>query len=320
MQGTALRYFLEVVRTGSVSEASSRLNVAASAVSRQIAKLERDLGSRLFERRPRGMVLSEAGRLLATYARRMTLEGERVVGRIRELEGLARGEVRIATTEGFALDMMPEAIVAFRRRYEGIRFDLAVVPFTAVTRLVQNGDVDIGVTFGLAPSPDVKVQRAWPAPILAVMTPDHPLAARESLTLQDLRDHPITLSEANTTLRQLVDMACADEGVALEPVLITNFVSAQRRFVETKGGMLVASPLSMVSGLVSGRLVARPVRSELLHRRRFEIQTMLDRTLPTAAEAFVAFLSEHIDNDLAALSQVLGFLVYLAHTEAEAEI
>lgn len=67
VQSTALRYFLEVARCGSISEASVRLNVSASAVSRQIAKLELALDASLFERRARGMVLSEAGARLAAY-------------------------------------------------------------------------------------------------------------------------------------------------------------------------------------------------------------------------------------------------------------
>ncbi|WP_163017716.1 LysR family transcriptional regulator, partial [Pseudomonas viridiflava] len=74
VQSTALRYFLEVARCGSISEASTRLNVASSAVSRQISKLERELDAVLFERQARGMVLSEAGTRLAAYARKSQLE------------------------------------------------------------------------------------------------------------------------------------------------------------------------------------------------------------------------------------------------------
>jgi hypothetical protein len=62
LQDTALRYFLEVVRCGSISEASQRLNVASSAISRQISSLEETLDTVLFERRPRGMVLSAVAR------------------------------------------------------------------------------------------------------------------------------------------------------------------------------------------------------------------------------------------------------------------
>ena len=59
LHGLALRYFVEVARTGSISDASARLHVAVSAISRQIAKLENETGAPLFERRPRGMALSE---------------------------------------------------------------------------------------------------------------------------------------------------------------------------------------------------------------------------------------------------------------------
>lgn len=108
VQSTALRYFLEVARCGSISEASIRLNVASSAVSRQISKLERELDAVLFERQARGMMLSEAGIRLAAYARKSQLEAEQVVLEITELQGLQRGHVRIACSEGFALDFLPD--------------------------------------------------------------------------------------------------------------------------------------------------------------------------------------------------------------------
>jgi DNA-binding transcriptional LysR family regulator len=76
MQSSALRYFLEVARTGSVSAAAQRLRVAASAVSRQIANLEKELDALLFERRARGMIMTQAGETLAAYAQRLALENE----------------------------------------------------------------------------------------------------------------------------------------------------------------------------------------------------------------------------------------------------
>ena len=71
MQHIALRYFLEVARTGSITEASAQLNVSGSAISRQISRLETELAVELFERRPRGMVLSPAGELLVKHIRRI---------------------------------------------------------------------------------------------------------------------------------------------------------------------------------------------------------------------------------------------------------
>lgn len=86
LHGIAVRYFVEVARTGSISDASARLHVAVSAISRQIARLEGELGVALFERRPRGMSLSEAGERLLAYAQRSLLEAEHVM---KEIGGLA---------------------------------------------------------------------------------------------------------------------------------------------------------------------------------------------------------------------------------------
>lgn len=91
LQDTALRYFLEVVRSGSVSEAATRLSVSPSAVSRQVAALEDLLGVPLFDRRPRGMAPSAAGEMLAAHARRGALEADRVVADIRRCRGCIPG-------------------------------------------------------------------------------------------------------------------------------------------------------------------------------------------------------------------------------------
>ncbi|WP_046240845.1 LysR family transcriptional regulator, partial [Delftia tsuruhatensis] len=82
LQDTALRYFHEVAQCGSLTEASARLHVAASAISRQIAALEGLLGTPLFERHPRGMVLNAAGEILADHVRRAGLDAERALGEI----------------------------------------------------------------------------------------------------------------------------------------------------------------------------------------------------------------------------------------------
>src|SRR5690349_3524328 len=79
LQDTALRYFLEVVRCGSIREASQRLNVAGSAISRAIAQLEDLLGTSLFDRHARGMIPSAAGEVLAVHALKSAHDSERAV-------------------------------------------------------------------------------------------------------------------------------------------------------------------------------------------------------------------------------------------------
>ncbi|MFT0183182.1 LysR family transcriptional regulator [Pseudomonas benzopyrenica] len=286
IQSTALRYFLEVVRCGSISEASQRLNVAASAVSRQIAKLERELETPLLERRARGVVPSAAGERLAVHARKAQLASEQVAAELRGLADLRLGQVRLATTEGFSLDFLPEVIVAFRQGYAGIHFSLEVCAPAAVTRQVQEGDADLGLTFSLRPEPDISVDATLSGAIEAVVAPEHPLAGRTWLTLADLQPFPLALPMPDTTVRQLFDICCGVQGLSFEPVLVSNNMQALYRFAALGGGVALSSELSLRSRLREGQLVALPLLDEGLAARRIELQSMAGRELPPAVNAF----------------------------------
>lgn len=276
IQSTALRYFLEVVRCGSISEASQRLNVAASAVSRQIAKLERELETPLLERRARGVVPSAAGERLAVHARKAQLASEQVAA---ELRGLA-------TTEGFSLDFLPELIAAFRQGYAGIHFSLEVCAPAVVTRQVQEGDADLGLTFSLRPEPDIRVEATLSGAIKAIVVPDHPLASRTGLALVDLQPYPLALPTPDTTIRQLFDICCGVQGLSFEPVLVSNNMQALYRFAALGAGVSLFSELSLRSRLREGQLVALPLLDEGLAARRIELQSMAGRELPPAVNAF----------------------------------
>lgn len=286
IQSTALRYFLEVVRCGSISEASQRLNVAASAVSRQIAKLERELETPLLERRAREVVPSAAGERLAVHARKAQLASEQVAAELRGLADLRRGQVRLATTEGFSLDFLPEVIAAFRQGYAGIHFSLEVCAPAVVTRRVQEGDADLGLTFSLRPEPDIRVEATLSGAIKAIVVPDHPLASRTGLALVDLQPYPLALPTPDTTIRQLFDICCGVQGLSFEPVLVSNNMQALYRFAALGAGVGLFSELSLRSRLRVGQLVALPLLDEGLAARRIELQSMAGRELPPAVNAF----------------------------------
>lgn len=295
LQETALRYFLAVVKNGSISEASLKLNVAASAISRQIARLEYELDTQLFERRARGMVPSAAGELLAAHARRMQLETERVASEIQALQGLERGTVRLACSEGFAVDFIPLTIIEFRRRYQGIQFRLSVSSPAEVTRKVREGEADIGLTFSLAPERDIQVESRQRSRIQALMAREHPLASRRQVTLAQLQPQPIALPPPETTLRQLFDICCSQQNLIFESIFTSNYTEALVNFAMLGGGIALAGEISVRHRLLHDRLVAVPIRDSGMDARHVELQTLANRTLPAATEAFLDHLKIRLE-------------------------
>lgn len=294
LQDTALRYFYEVAQCGSVSAASLRLHVASSAVSRQISGLEAQLGTPLFERHARGMVPTAAGHIVAQLARRISLDAEQAIDAINALDSLHAGLVRIATSDAFANELVPQACAAFQQLYPGVRFEVRMVPTLQVSAQVLAGDADIGLRFSVSPLKNIAVVHRQTAPVLAVLPPQHALARKTSLTLAELARHPLALPPAETTIRQMIDLACSRQGLQLEPVLTTNHSRTLLNFALHGGGITVSSEIGVRHMLATGELVARPLADAGMDLRDIEVQTLAGRQLPVAAQAFLDLLVQQL--------------------------
>jgi molybdenum-dependent DNA-binding transcriptional regulator ModE len=102
-----LNYIDEVARTGSIRKAADRLNVSASAISRQILALETQLGTPIFQRLPKKLNLTAAGEVLIGHVRQTLKELTRAQIKIEELKGLRRGEITVAMMSGLASNLVP---------------------------------------------------------------------------------------------------------------------------------------------------------------------------------------------------------------------
>lgn len=221
MSSNSVRYFIEVVRSGSIREASQRLNVAPSALSRQIRNLEYELGMPLFERRPRGMALTAAGEIYARYAQTAILEDDRVRSDLEELRGLRRGVVRVATVEGVVADMLTTVVARFRAKYPGIRFHLLTTGTDDVIASVRDGRSDVGISFHAQPDAAVRFVRRTRDPLAALVHPNHSIAGRLQITLTELLSYPVAVPDAGFGIRRLIDEQCRRLGHSMTPALET---------------------------------------------------------------------------------------------------
>ncbi len=121
-----LTYVDAVARYGSIRKAADALNVASSALNRQILDLEMDLGAALFERLPRGVRVTSAGEAFLVYARLVISELKAVESRIEQLRGLVHGQVSVAAAESVAGELLPSAITPFQTTHPYVRFHVRI--------------------------------------------------------------------------------------------------------------------------------------------------------------------------------------------------
>ncbi len=296
MTTVSLRYFATVARRGSIREAAEELHVAQSALSRQIQKLEQDFGVPLFQRHARGVELTSAGEIFLRHARSSLRQTERVRSELDALKGLRRGTITIQSIESLVPGVLPQAILRFRARHPGISFEVTVDRTDRIITAVREGRTDIGLAFYPPVEPDLTTVFKMREPLVALMSPRHPLAGRPKVSLADSVIYPIALPLKNSGSRVLIDIACKAAGIYMVPVLETNSIQFRVQFVQVDNGITFHSRLSARDSLRTGDLVAVPIRDRIVNTATIDAVTHASRELPLAAEEFLRFLQGELQN------------------------
>lgn len=294
MLSPEVRYFLAVASTGSLSAASQQLFVAVSAISRQIQRLEAELGAPLFERHPRGMILNDAGRIFESHVRRSLLGMEQARAEIKGLKAVRRTALRIACPDGLAFSLLPTLCSRFRQLNPAVSFNLTVGSVEEVADILRQGECDVAFQFSLHPERGVEVVGSWPAPVLLVMRKEHPLAEK-SIRLQDLSAWPMALPDRATTVRQLFDLSCQMSGTFIEPVLTCNNFSTLYAFLQQNPlAITLCSQFTVLFQHGELNLTQRSLGIDQLTQRTLQVQTVTGRQRSAALSLFLAFVCEEL--------------------------
>jgi DNA-binding transcriptional LysR family regulator len=212
-----LKYFLAVAETRNFTQAAASCYVAQSALSQQIARLEKDVGAQLFSRTSRSVRLTAAGELLEPLARRILADVDTARAALDALSGLRRGRLRLGLvqTRASSVDLV-EVMADYHVRYPGIDFHVTNAPSAEMGAAVLAGDLDIAVV-GLGPRqvPDGLDHFVLDSdPLVLVVPADHALADREVVDLADLPEsHQLIQFTRGSGLRRQVEAAFARAGV-----------------------------------------------------------------------------------------------------------
>lgn len=287
LQNTSVTYFLEVFRCGSITEASHRLNIAGSAISRHISQLENQLGATLFERKGNGMQSTSAGELLASYAHLLTQESGKVVQDIQTLRYSRRGKIRILSAQGFLVDVLPNAVDRFQRLHPDIEFHVMGNTPSEIRRHLLLGDADIAITMSRISEPEIEVKYSQPCPIVAIVARHHPLLDKASVTLDDLCAYPAVLPEKNMSSRQLFDLSCAQEDITPNVIYTSNNINSRLHFIRLNNAFTVCSEISARHDILCHTGFPLRLFNTLPHVRNMEIQIKKGKELSPAAEVFL---------------------------------
>jgi DNA-binding transcriptional LysR family regulator len=209
-----LRVLREVARSGSLAGAADALSYSPSAVSQQIAALEREAGAALVERRARGVVLTEAGRTLVEHAEVILAQVDAAQAALADLADLRAGHLRLASFATAAATVLPPALDVFRERHPAVRLSVRQAsPHESVVRL-RDGRLDLALTVDLEPAPadGVQVVHLFDDPVQLALHRDHPLADAPEIDLAQLAGETWIDVPRATSGGKVLERACAVAG------------------------------------------------------------------------------------------------------------
>ncbi|MFH8487288.1 LysR family transcriptional regulator [Streptomyces longisporoflavus] len=205
MELRQLEYFVAVADEGGFGRAAGRLHVVQASVSQQIARLERELGVRLFDRTTRRVGLTAAGERLLPEARAALVSVARVGQVAAEIISGAEGVLRLGTARAFAERVHP-ALDALADRVPGLRVRLVQDARERRIDALRSGELDAALVRGDGPLPGLTTMRVWDHPLFVALPATHPLAALPRLEPADLAGLPLRLAprDRNPAFHDLV--------------------------------------------------------------------------------------------------------------------
>ena len=296
-----LRYFVTVAEELHFGRAAERLGIQQPPLSQQIQALERELGTRLFERGSRKVALTDVGALFLVEARATLAQAERAIAVVRRANEGEIGEIRLGFTASLPFTaVMPQVIYAFRQRFPGVHLKLVGMMTRGQLAALTAHEIDLAfIRSPFAPiPPEVTALTVMSDRLMLVSRAEHPLAALPAVPVSALAREPFVMFEhdVGTGIRDQIVALCADHGFG--PIVVQEAREAPTLIGLVAAGLGVTIlPDSLrriqIEGVVFRPLASAQAASTILlaHRR--------DETAG-AVRAFVKLAAETVEGSRAA--------------------
>lgn len=287
-----LETFEAVASLGSFSAAARHLNITQPSVSSRIQRLEAYLGAKLLIRTTRRVELTHHGTLLRAEAER-TLEGLRsLVDQFRLSAANARNRVVVAATQMVAATMLPDVLRSHRERYPHVDVQLRDLQHREAIQALASGAADVGVIQFDGEDASLKGQPLRDEPLVLVVQPDHPLAGKSRVTVDEMVAYPLMMPERYDGIRARIAAEVAGRGLTLKPALTAGNLITLMGLLDAGMGILLLPRIMARHSLQAGHRMLE-IKGIALHRT-FSLVSRRDAKPSLAVRRFCQHLRQEL--------------------------
>lgn len=285
-----IRYFLAVAEEGSFTKASQKLNIAQPPLSRQIRDLEQELDTQLFERKARGLALTESGERFLLYASRIRQLADQSFEDIKEMNEGLTGTLYLATIEGHAPSLFADWIAEFKKRYPLVEYELWNGNSDDVVKRIQSGLSDIAVITSPYDEEGLDGKVIYKEPWVAMIPSTHPLAAekKDSIELEMLAPYELIIPSRQSRKQEIENWFTP---TGKEPKIFCRIAHMLNAYELTAKGVGIAIYPASAARYVSDDVVIKRIVSPDVYASYVLVRSA-ERKLGKVADEFWNMLNE----------------------------
>lgn len=289
-----LKVFVEMCGGRTLAETAERLGLKQPTVSFHLRKLEDELGVSLFRKASRTLHPNEAAVELLPYAKRIIYLMEEARLTMAERREQGEGRLRLGASYTPATYVMPPYIAAYRTMYPKISFMLTVKQAESVLSMLRNYEIDAGiVSLGTAEEAGLVIQPLLADELQLLLSPQHRLASKERIDIEDLREETFLLHESGTTSRTLSDEWAAQAGLQWGIVMELGAIETIKEALKCNMGIGVLPRRSVIRETVAGELLMREL-PHYVNRRHICLAYRDEEQLSPQVRSFIEFARQSI--------------------------
>ncbi|GMK45006.1 MULTISPECIES: LysR family transcriptional regulator [Paenibacillus] len=288
MNISQLETLLTISKTMSFRKAGELLNLTQPAVSAQIKTLEDEFKTVLIDRN-QPVTLTDHGKVFLEHAERILAVVEELKQKLSDLNAIPQGHIVLGTTSSMAIQILPRVLSYFQDQYPLIKTTIHTMPSSQVLASVENGSVDMGITYISEKNPNMDTSILYYDSFVLVASPAHPLSQVVHTTIDMIKDFPFIMLAPDTLGRRFLDQIFKKNNI--QPNIIMELSSSEevKRMVEINLGIAVVSKLSIANELKLGSLKIIKV-AELEPEHPVAVVYKSGRYLNTAMQQFLSDL------------------------------
>lgn len=289
-----LEAFEAIVLHGSFTKAAEALHLTQPAVTRQIASLEAELRTPLFDRLGRSVRMTTAGEALHRYAAHIVRLAHEARYAVADVNAGNAGRIALGASSTLATYVLPHLLRDFRHSHPRVEIAIQTGISAQILEQVRAGETDIALVTGDIQDALLVVSYLSDYETCVVVPPGHPLANRETVSASELAGNPLILMETGTNLRTYVDRLLNTAGGGEQVAMELDNVEAIKRMIEAELGISMLPEVAVRTEVADGRLRALKLTDVPRAKRRIALVYRRDKYLSLTLKAFMELLIQRL--------------------------